>query len=337
MFKHAGANNPTTLQICAFNNAEDGQQHPIIWDGGDPIVDVDSVGTGSTIIRRELFEDDRLMLTDKFINLAGEEESLHTDYPNVPKCYFRRHYGPNGQVIRGADIDFCLRAKKAGYSVRVNMGVKFGQVNRVNLNEMASLLSTANVNKAVPDYSLTSDDIKAVHEAWGNKSYAAPVEYMELMAKMARNSDGAIVECGSGATTMILQQLCRENPDLEVLSLEHDEGWYKKAQKLMNPDVANHRLVHAPIKDSWYNLDGVDLPERIGMVVVDGPPGAIGRYGAFPALKPRLHYGYAFLVDDARRDKPMLDRWQNEFGVRVNMVSDKGRGIAVVTGDGITA
>lgn len=337
MFTHKSQDKPSTLQVCAFKRDENGKHIPISWDPENGhVVDVDSVGTGSCIMSRKLFEDERMLLDDSFVTLDGKEQKLHRDYPNVPKCFFRRHYAPNGQIIRGADIDFCERAKGLGYSVRVDMAVPFSQVNRVSLNEMADLITSGRVTCASEDRALMDSDILAVHDAWGNKDWAAPLDYLKAMVKMARNSDGAIIECGSGATTMLLQQICVERPDLEVVTLEDNKEWYEKTLKHMDPTITNHKIYHAPIKDSWYNLDGVDLPKEIGMVVVDGPPSSVGRYEAMPALRSRCKPGYAFLVDDAERDKLMLGRWQNEFGVRVRM-SNQGRGIAVVSGDGISS
>ncbi len=308
MFKHKSKSNPTTLQVCAFNREDDGRYTPITWKPGDPtVMDVDGVGTGSTIIRRSLFEDDRMLLDDQFTNLAGKVEHLHTDHPNSPKAYFQRHYAPNGQVLLGADLDFCERAKALGYSVKLNMDVSFSQVNKVSLSEMATLIAASKSNGQVEER-ISDTDIEAVHAAWGNKKYAAPLSFLRTTARYAESCDGAILECGSGATTMIINHICSINPRQEALTLEHEQGWYDKAVANATKDNL-HYIAKVNIADGWYDIDEAELPERIGLVVCDGPPAKIGRGALFGRVKDRLVGGYAILMDDAHREKHTLESW----------------------------
>lgn len=340
MFKHKSPSNPTTLQICAFNRSEDGRYLPIEWKRGDPaVIDVDGVGTGSAIISRKLFEDERMLLNDSFTALDGSTKRLHIDYPNVPRAYFQRYYAPNGQVLLGADLDFCERAKALGYSVRVNMDVPFGQVNKVNLNEIAALFAAQGDDAdsvMSADGTITDSDIEAVHDAWGNKDWAAPLNYLKAMVRYAASCDGAILECGSGASTMLLNHICTLNPKQEVVTLEHEQEWYDKVVANAAKGNNRHSIVKVGIADDWYDIDADELPERIGLVVCDGPPSAIGRAGLFERVKDRLAYGYAILMDDAHREKDTLAAWQRDYGVKVSIIDPSGRGIAAVTGDSVT-
>ena len=111
--------------------------------------------------------------------------------------------------------------------------------------------------------------------------------------------DGArILEFGSGHGTDRLA--CR----FEVLSIEHDAAW---AGRCSSP------CVHAPIEanttslaageQGWYRLSVVldSIPKDLDLVIVDGPPGSIGRTGLLQSLHA-LPKGVLMLVDDVHRD-----------------------------------
>jgi len=110
--------------------------------------------------------------------------------------------------------------------------------------------------------------------------------------------DGArILEFGSGHGT---DRLARR---FEVLSIEHDAAW---AGRCSSP------CVHAPIEanttslaageQGWYRLSVVidSIPKDLDLVIVDGPPGSIGRTGLLQSLHA-LPPDVPILVDDVHR------------------------------------
>ncbi len=335
MFNHKTATTPTMLKLCAFNRDKEGILRQVRLKADDPsVMDVDAVGSGSIIIRRKLFEDNQLLLDDSFVDLYGKDVRLSADFPSEPKPYFRRAYAPNGKVLLGADLDFCTRAKAAGYSVKLNTGVMFGQVNKINLNEIASLISAARPDGVVSER-VSDADISAIHASWGNKSWAAPLPYLTAVRDYAYASKGAILECGSGATTMVINHICSIDRDRHAVTLEHEQEWYDKVVANTSKKENNHHIVKVGIANDWYDVADEELPNEIGLVICDGPPRKIGRYGLFPAIKSKLAEGYVILMEDAHKCSDVLDRWKADFGVIVTMIDPAGRGIATVTGDRI--
>jgi hypothetical protein len=75
---------------------------------------------GSTVIRREVLEDPGMRLGD----------DSHCDSPAI----FRTPLDLNGKTLSTEDIDFCERAKKLGYSVKVKLDVVGGHRKLVDLN-----------------------------------------------------------------------------------------------------------------------------------------------------------------------------------------------------------
>lgn len=98
--------------------------------GEKPIFEVDAAGTAAMLIKRRVFEDDRVKLPRTFINVDGKEKSLaETD----EQPYFRMQFDAVGRIIRSEDLDFCTRAKEAGYTIMYDFEVVFGHNKNMNL------------------------------------------------------------------------------------------------------------------------------------------------------------------------------------------------------------
>jgi hypothetical protein len=101
-----------------------------------------------------------------------------------------------------------------------------------------------------------------------------------------------VVELGSGeGTARLVRQFKR------VVSVEHDPAWVGR--------IDGAEYVHAPIADGWYDVDAMTgkLPEYPDAVIVDGPPGTIGRQGLYRHLE--LFGNAPMLIDDVHRRAEM--------------------------------
>ena len=77
---------------------------------------------------------------------------------------------------------------------------------------------------------------------------------------------GTLLELGSGLGTGVLSK------HYQVYSVEHDEKWL---------GVFDTKYIFAPIVRSWYDVSVLsrELPKNYDLILVDGPPGVIGRKG----------------------------------------------------------
>lgn len=109
-----------------------------------------------------------------------------------------------------------------------------------------------------------------------------------------------ILELGSGWGT---GQLAKH---YKVYSIEHDPGWLNK--------YGSH-YIYAPIKDGWYDVEVLmrELPEHYDLILVDGPPGTIGRQGFFTNLH-LFKSDVPIIFDDVDR-KPELQLMQNTANI----------------------
>jgi predicted O-methyltransferase YrrM len=157
------------------------------------------------------------------------------------------------------------------------------------------------------------------------RGWAASPDFLLVIAKHVLDAKpGAVLECSSGASTVVLARMLQQNGKGHVYSLEHDPVFAKKTID----ELGRHGLsswatvITAPLVDlksipghRWYDLSAV--PNALGevdMLVIDGPPDRtcfMARYPAFPELKARLSPSSAIFMDDSNRDheKQSVDRW----------------------------
>jgi rhodanese-related sulfurtransferase len=155
----------------------------------------------------------------------------------------------------------------------------------------------------------------------------SPDFLLELARCVMLKKPSVIVECSSGASSVVAARCCQLNGSGHVYSLEHERVFAEATRERLREQGLDDwaTVIDAPLETgivsggsySWYTLR--DLPDRpIDLLVVDGPPASLGpfaRYPAGPKLLPRLSGRGAVLVDDADRDdeRQIVQRWQDEF------------------------
>jgi predicted O-methyltransferase YrrM len=148
-----------------------------------------------------------------------------------------------------------------------------------------------------------------------------------------------VVECGSGASTVLLARLLRERGAGSVVAVEHDGAWAARVDDLLRReqlgDVA--RVVHAPLRGDppWYARDALaGLAGDVDLLIVDGPPAfdAHEQHRRAPALaffESRLTEGATVVLDDLQRrgEREVIARWQAQTSWRFRI--DEAAGVAV--------
>ena len=161
------------------------------------------------------------------------------------------------------------------------------------------------------------------------RGWAASPDFLQELAAYALDEQPqCVVECSSGTSTLVLARCMQINGKGKVLSLEHDPAYAKRTRRQLElhglADWA--AVVDAPLmtqtfgsrEQPWYDSSGLASLHSIDMVVIDGPPQAVGdaaRYPAGPVLFPRLAPGAAVFLDDAMRpgERRALQLWSEEF------------------------
>lgn len=165
-------------------------------------------------------------------------------------------------------------------------------------------------------------DLTALQMGWGNFGFMASVSYLRKVVAAAHTVQGPILECGSGATTLLMGILT-QGRGISIFSLEHHPLWHQKMTSTLARYGMDHvQVLHAPLRDfgeyDWYDVDKARIPADIELVVCDGPPGNIkgSRYGLIPEMKSKLADSCMILLDDANRsnERRVMEHWRSLHG-----------------------
>jgi predicted O-methyltransferase YrrM len=158
-------------------------------------------------------------------------------------------------------------------------------------------------------------------------AWAIEPDFGRLIAMELADLPDVVVECGSGATTLLIAALLQRNGRGRLFTLEHDRAYAEQIRQQVRAaglaDVCE--VIWAPLtpqsfgdhRGHWYDAAKVaDLPESVDVVLVDGPPAVApwARWPALAVLSDRLTPGASVLVDDGRRGDELrtVFRWQAE-------------------------
>ncbi len=156
-----------------------------------------------------------------------------------------------------------------------------------------------------------------------------------------------VVELGSGvSTTIVAQALLLAGGEGRLISIDHERTYFEQTYQLLRACGLEDRvsLLHSPLteravggaRSRWYDIDIETLPEKIDLLIVDGPPAVVeplARYAAMPLLFPRLSTHGTVFVDDYDRpgDTEVVRRWLNEFpDLRLSAIKTE-KGTALLT------
>lgn len=129
-----------------------------------------------------------------------------------------------------------------------------------------------NPERGVNDAALLADLIYG----WGNEAWSGSEEYLHACVEAVCRSNGDILECGSGLSTILMGLVARESGHT-VWSLEHHASWSERVRQTLERNlISSVRLCLGPLRDygdySWYDPPLDSMPARFAVVVCDGPP-----------------------------------------------------------------
>lgn len=154
---------------------------------------------------------------------------------------------------------------------------------------------------------------------------ASPELCADLLDLITEHKPQTIVECGGGASSVVVGYALERNRNGRLISLDHMEDYAEVTRRR----IGRHKLSDwveirvAPLTDitleagtrQWYDRAVLDDLSTIDMLIIDGPPEQTqsqARYPALPVLADRLSDTALVVLDDAYRDdeQAILDRWQ---------------------------
>ena len=168
------------------------------------------------------------------------------------------------------------------------------------------------------------DELGLPHDALPHLgSWKADVSFLRrIVQEIDSGKPRQVVELGAGASTLIAARALRRSGGGQLLSVDqHADFVAATCQWLADHDLSAD-IRTAPLErhvpswpGRWYAID--DLPDRIDLLIVDGPPWAVHPLvrGAAECLFARLAPGGVILLDDAARpgERIVARRWRRRW------------------------
>jgi len=146
------------------------------------------------------------------------------------------------------------------------------------------------------------------------RGWAGSPDYLlEVARQVLKRRPNVAVECGSGASSIVISSCMRKVGTGHLYSIDHDLEYSNKTKELIEAHGLSDwaTVIYAPMveydingeKWLWYSLDDLNI-RGIDFLNVDGPPAALSslaRYPALPLLKEFMSDEFVVLMDDAYR------------------------------------
>lgn len=287
----------------------------------DGLVEVLGAPTGFMKIKRHVLEKMQAKNADRTYMEKGSNKMPIT-------IIFERSFVDNRRY--SGDLNFCREWREMGGKVFVDPEMKLCHVGEVSFegtlgdhwrekHGVAAQEKLRKFQKALDTIKYgepTDETFNDLVTGWANP-FSATSELLLTCYEIAKQSEGPILETGTGLTTIVM---ALANPKVKIHALEHDAAWSSATTyKLAQLGVDNVEVHYSPLKaydgGDWYNIDS--LPdESFDFVLCDGPPRKISnRSILYRELDERIKESI-LIMDDADNDEVTtpLREWAAKHG-----------------------
>jgi predicted O-methyltransferase YrrM len=168
-------------------------------------------------------------------------------------------------------------------------------------------------------------------------SWKADARFLSLIAdEIFGRKPQTVVELGCGATSLAAAKALAMNGEGRLFGFDQYEDYVASVRDWLASQGLEADLAAAPLTrrgtdwpGRWYDIG--EAPERIDLLIVDGPHWAVHPFvrGAADRLFPRIPVGGAVLLDDAARpgERIVAARWRKRwpgFEFRLERSGTKG-------------
>ena len=154
-------------------------------------------------------------------------------------------------------------------------------------------------------------------------SWRADADFLNIIAaEILDRRPQTVVELGGGTSTLVAAHCLHRNGGGRLVSIDGSDQFADETRALVAAHGLEAEVRAAPLDHrdngwpgAWYAP--VPLPERIDLLIVDGPPWFLHPMvrGAAATLFDRIPSGGAVLLDDAARpgERLVARRWRREW------------------------
>jgi len=257
----------------------------------------------------------------------------------------------NQEEIKKNQEEIKINLNKFEESIR-NSSIHYEEVKRnhqeilttfMNLENAVSKTSQKVINDTKSDLNNLYnqvDSLFSIYSVLDNINY--PLQLMRgwrispdfanvLISNLLSRKPENVMDLGSGVSSVIIGYCLQRIGKGHAVAIDHDNYY----ADLTRSNIINHQLqdavdvVYAPLKEYdlsgkkwlWYDLDKINIDQKIDFLIIDGPPMSIqplSRYPAIPLLLPYLSSGAFILLDDGSRndEKETVKLWKAQVGFK---------------------
>jgi hypothetical protein len=182
----------------------------------------------------------------------------------------------------------------------------------------------------------------------GADGWAMDSIFGENLLQLIDEGPQHVVEVGSGHSSVLMAARLAQRGTGHLTAIDHLGRFADRTRTWIRDRGVESRatVVTAPLADhpidgatwSWYDMSVLEgeLPDRIDLLVVDGPPGQLGkdsRWPAVPLLKDRLADDVAIILDDGDRsdETRIAHSWRDILGSEIRYLPG-GKGAWILRG-----
>lgn len=294
------------------------------WSDKDGLVEVAGVPTGFLKIRRSVLE--------KLYPTVPHHRSKEDGYGRmmIPVLFER---SLNGNSRRGGDYEFCRKAREAGFKIYVDPSMQLGHEGKKLFHGCLGHFWRKDVAipegiKAIREGRADAETFLEMYNVWGN-NWALSPEALYTSSLLSKRSDGPILECGSGLSTLCIAAAT----DKPVIAVESSPLWASKIERLAKENSLGNVRVHlSDIRNygtfEWY----ADVPkDDYGLVICDGPPRKTGRGGLYQVMRDSISKA-PVMVDDIVHipTRKAVDSYCQETGRKLQLIEDVSRPFGII-------
>lgn len=226
------------------------------------------------------------------------------------------------------------------------------------VSQSSKLQISSAINNVFENHFLQIEALLSIYHSLPNIKYlpstrgwaGSPDFLNKIVEIILKEKPRFVLEAGSGVSSVIIGLALQMNQFGEALSLDHDSYYAENTRDNLKLNGIEHfsTVKHCPIQDyttneeiwKWYNTEDLNLPEKIDMLVIDGPPRITQILARYPAI-PFLHSFFAdrvlILLDDAKRNDEVItvEKWimyleNNNFRIKVNNLDNFEKGMIIL-------
>lgn len=256
----------------------------------DQVAEVKGIGTGFMKIKRHVIES-----LDSIAQHHFDQRESGGQVHDIP-VIFERIIADNTRL--GGDLAFCWKWRNAGGKIFCDPFIKIGHIGPKEFTGLYSAdIKRRSIGmkleiEAIRNCKETPRDIIELTEIWGNSQYSATAEFLMAAILIARETEGKVLELGTGLTTLAIAAAI--NGARNYHAFEQSQEWAKYVNGELKKYGIDNVLVNVcSVVNGWYNTK---IDQDYGLIICDGPQSANLRMNMFNHFTPKR--GTKIIIDD---------------------------------------